>query len=97
EEERLPANLTFAIDLSGSMARDNRIGLVKQSLNLLVDSLQPSDQIAIVGYGSDAEIILEPTSLEESRSIKRTIDGLKTSGSTYAEQGLKLAYELAER
>jgi len=97
DEERLPANLTFAIDLSGSMARDNRIGLVKQSLNLLVDSLKPSDQIAIVGYGTGAEIILEPVSLEEADKIKKTIDGLKTSGSTYAEQGLKLAYELAER
>lgn len=97
DEERLPANLTFAIDLSSSMERDNRIGLVKRSLHVLIDSLKPSDQIAIVGYGSDARVLLEPVSLEETSVIKRTIDQLETSGSTYAEEGLKLAYELAER
>lgn len=97
DSERLPANLTIVIDLSGSMERDNRIGLVKQSLHVLIDSLKPSDQIAIVGYGSDARIVLEPVSLEETSVIKDRIEQLKTGGSTYAEQGLKLAYELAER
>src|SRR5690606_26809930 len=95
--DRKPANLTFVIDVSGSMDRDNRLGLVKQSLQLLIDSLQPSDQIAIVTYGSDAQVVLEPTSLEEQSDIEAVIDGLSTGGSTNAEEGLKLAYQLAER
>jgi Ca-activated chloride channel family protein len=37
EEERLPLVLTFVIDISGSMSREDRLGLVKQSLELLVD------------------------------------------------------------
>ena len=95
--ERLPANLTFVIDVSGSMDRDNRLGLVKQSLHLLVDSLEASDQIAIVTYGSDARIALEPTSLEDKSSIEAAIDNLSPSGSTNAEEGLRIGYEVAER
>ena len=97
EEERKPANLTFVIDVSGSMNRDNRLGLVKQSLHLLVDSLQPSDQLAIVAYGSEASVVLRPTSLEEEETIKEAIDGLSPGGSTNAEEGLRLGYKLAER
>jgi len=96
-ERREPANLTFVIDVSGSMDRDNRLGLVKQSLKLLIDSLQPSDQIAIVAYGSEARVVLEPTSLEDKRVIEDAVDGLAPSGSTNAEQGLRLGYEVAER
>ncbi|WP_309123105.1 von Willebrand factor type A domain-containing protein [Paenibacillus sp.] len=97
DEDRKPANLTFVIDVSGSMGRDNKLGLAKRSLHLLVDSLRPSDQIAIVTYGSDARIVLDPVSLEEKRDIEDAIDALASSGSTNAEEGLKLAYDVAER
>lgn len=95
--ERLPANLTFVIDVSGSMNREDRLGLVKRSLHLLVDNLAPSDQIAIITYGTDASVVLEPTSLEEKNLVKDAIDSLAPSGSTNAEEGLRLAYEMAER
>ncbi|HZG84584.1 vWA domain-containing protein [Paenibacillus sp.] len=95
--DRPPANLTFVIDVSGSMDRDNRLGLVKQSLHLLVDSLEPSDQVAIVTYGSDARVALEPTSLEDKSAIEAAIDALAPSGSTNAEEGLSLGYQVAER
>src|SRR4028118_1064372 len=32
EEDRAPTSLTFVIDVSGSMAREDRLGTVKQSL-----------------------------------------------------------------
>ncbi len=38
-EERKDASLTFVIDVSGSMDMDNRLGLVKRSLELLVEQL----------------------------------------------------------
>lgn len=96
-EDRKPANLTFVIDASGSMARESRIGLVQKSLRLLVDNLQPSDQIAIVSYGSKADVILAPTSLEEPDAIHNAIDSLDTGGSTNAEDGLRLGYNIADR
>ena len=95
EEDRKPASLTFVIDISGSMEMENRLGLVKQSLQLLVDRLRPSDTVAIVVYGSNAYIVLNPTSGEDRNRILEAIYSLHTEGATNAEAGLRLGYQLA--
>jgi Ca-activated chloride channel family protein len=95
ENERKPANLTFVIDVSGSMDMENRLGLVKQSLELLVDRLRPSDTVAIVVYGSDARVLINPTSAESKGYILDAIYSLRSEGSTNAEAGLILGYQLA--
>jgi Ca-activated chloride channel family protein len=95
DEDRKPASLTFVIDVSGSMAQENRLELVKQSLQMLVDRLRPADTVAIVVYGSDAHVMLYPTSGEDRNYILNTIYSLQSEGSTNAEAGLRLGYQLA--
>ncbi|GAB4521209.1 MAG: hypothetical protein Fur0018_01460 [Anaerolineales bacterium] len=95
EYARKPASLTFVIDISGSMARENRLGLVKRSLQLLVDRLRPDDSVAIVVYGSQARVVLPPTSGEDRTTILNAIYSLQTEGATNAEAGLQLGYQLA--
>ena len=95
EEARKDATLVFAIDVSGSMGREDRLGLVKRSLRLLVDELRPTDEVGIVIYGSVGSVLLEPTDGGEKRSIINAIDSLAPGGSTFAEDGLRIAYELA--
>jgi Ca-activated chloride channel family protein len=95
EVDRKPASLTFVIDVSGSMELENRLGLVKQSLELLVERLQPTDTVAIVVYGSEARTVLYPTSGEDPDYILEAIYSLRTEGATNAEAGLKLGYQLA--
>ncbi|CAH1198828.1 hypothetical protein PAECIP111893_01122 [Paenibacillus plantiphilus] len=94
-EDRKRANLTFVIDVSGSMDQDNRIGLVKKSLALLVNQLGDNDKIGIVVYGSNARTVLEPTSVEEEDVILNAIDELQIEGSTNVEEGLLSGYKLA--
>ena len=89
-EERKDATLIFAIDVSGSMAREDRLELVKRSLRLLVNELRPTDEVGIVVYGSQGRVLLKPTSGEDRRDIMRAIDQLSPGGSTYVEQGLVL-------
>jgi len=96
EEDRPPANLTFVIDVSGSMDREDRLETVKDALEILVEELRPSDQVAIVSYGSNARVELEPTSVEDAREIVSVIRSLRPSGSTNAEEGLALGYDLAD-
>ena len=96
-EERKDVSLTFVIDVSGSMSRENRLGLVKRSLELLVEQLRPTDSVGIVVYGSDACVVLEPTSGAEQGAILKAIYALQPGGSTYAEAGLQLGYERANR
>ncbi|MCB8944147.1 MAG: von Willebrand factor type A domain-containing protein [Ardenticatenaceae bacterium] len=97
EEDRAAAALTFVIDVSGSMAQENRLGLVKESLELLVDRMRPDDTIAVVVYGSDARVVLNPTPGSERSTILSAIYGLSTEGSTNLEAGLRLGYQLANR
>ncbi|UCC44308.1 MAG: von Willebrand factor type A domain-containing protein [Candidatus Zixiibacteriota bacterium] len=96
-QERKPLNLTFVIDVSGSMGRGNRLELVKSSLLDLVAQLDGNDRIGIVAYGSNAYCVLEPISVDRKREIIHRIRSLSPGGSTYAEAGLRLGYEMANR
>ena len=95
EWQRKDATLIFAIDVSGSMGREDRLGLVKRSLALLVDELGPRDAVGIVVYGSRGRVLLRPTDGGERGAIMDAINSLKAGGSTYAEEGLRLAYDMA--
>ena len=95
DEQRQDATLVFTIDVSGSMAREDRLGLVKRSLRLLVDELRSDDKVAIVTYGDRGSVLLEATEARERGKILQAIDSLEPGGSTYVEDGLKIAYRLA--
>lgn len=95
EDERKDVSLTFVIDVSGSMDREDRLELVKRSLELLVERLGRRDRVSIVVYGSEARVVLEPTPGDDQRTILRAIDRLRPEGSTNAEAGLRLGYQMA--
>lgn len=97
DTQRKDAVLTFVIDISGSMAEPNRLPLVKQALRLLVNELRPSDQVGIVVYGSEAHMVLDHTGVAGKDAILKAIDGLENEGSTNAEAGLRMGYELASK
>lgn len=92
--ERADANLVFVIDTSGSMDRENRLELVKDSLELLVASLRSTDTIGIVEYGTRARLVLDPTPVGDEGRILHAIDSLHPGGSTNAAAGLEMAYGL---
>ena len=95
--ERKDASLTFVIDVSGSMDMDNRLGLVKRSLELLVEQLTEDDTVSIVVYGSEARVVLDPTPGSDKGEILSAIYGLHPDGSTNAEAGIRLGYQMAMR
>ena len=95
--ERKDASLTFVIDISGSMDLENRLGLVKQSLEYLVEQLRPSDTVSIVVYGSEARVVLDPTRGDDQGAILEAIHSLQPEGATNAQAGLNLGYRMALR
>ena len=96
-EHRKDAILTFVIDVSGSMQKENRLGLVKKALTLLVDQLRPTDKVGIVVYGSRGKLVLPHTGIEQRSEILAAINSLAPNGSTNAEEGLRIGYDLAWR
>lgn len=97
EAERKPAHLVFVVDTSGSMGRENRLGLVKRALTVLLDQMGRGDRVGVVEYGSRARVVLRPTAVAHREDIIEAIDDLYAHGSTYAEEGLRLGYEMADR
>jgi Ca-activated chloride channel family protein len=95
DRARPDAALTFVIDTSGSMAREDRLELVKDSLRKLVHGLGRGDSIAVVTFGDDARVVLPPTRATDEGKILSAIDELQPGGSTNLEAGLRLGYDLA--
>ena len=94
-DEQRKAVLTIAIDSSGSMNTDDRLGLVRQSLELLLGKLNPDDEVALIQYNDHARLLLPHTRAEESQKILDAIKRIRTSGSTNLEDGIALAYKVA--
>lgn len=96
-EDRQDVTLTFVIDVSGSMDREDRLTLVKRALTLLVEELRPTDSVGIVVYGSDARSVLPPTRGDEKDRILSAIYRLNPEDATNAEAGLLLGFRQAEQ
>jgi Ca-activated chloride channel homolog len=93
----LPANnLVFLIDVSGSMMEADKLPLVKEGLELLVNQLRPKDRVAIVVYAGNAGLVLPSTSGSDKGTILSAIQSLEAGGSTAGGAGIKLAYEVAK-
>jgi Ca-activated chloride channel family protein len=91
--ERPPANLVFLVDVSGSMMTMDKLPLVRCSLALLAERLNPRDRVSIVAYAGAAGLVLEPTA-DKSRVID-AVSRLEAGGSTAGAQGIELAYRIA--
>lgn len=95
--EMPPRNFVFLIDTSGSMGDDNRLELVKQSIELLVHQLGERDRVSIVTYAGDSSLRLPPTSGHETKMIMAVVRGLRARGSTNGSGGIIMAYEQAAK
>jgi Ca-activated chloride channel family protein len=95
EAARPPAAVTLVVDVSGSMEGEDRIGLVRRSLEVLAENLRPDDTVAVVTYGSQAHLLLPPTEVSDRATVLGAVRGLHIDGSTNLEGGLRLGYEQA--
>jgi Ca-activated chloride channel homolog len=94
--ERPPANLVFLVDVSGSMADQDKLPLLKAGMKVLADQLRDDDKVTIVVYAGAAGLVLEPTAGKDKAKIKAALDRLEAGGSTAGGEGLALAYAKAK-
>ncbi len=92
-----PRNLTFLVDVSGSMESANKLPLLKRSLRLLVNQLNEKDRLAIVVYAGATGVVLPPTAGDRRNEILAALHRLSAGGPTNGAEGIKLAYETARR
>lgn len=88
-------NLIFLIDVSGSMAEQNRLENLKSSLRFLVSLYRPDDKISIISYSTDIEVLLEGGNTDQREAVDSIIQSLKPTGITKGVAGLIRAYDMA--
>lgn len=96
EAQRKPLNLTFMVDVSGSMMSDDKLNLAKRSMNLIIDRLRPQDTVAVTYYASAVGTAVGPTPGTQKLKLRCAVEALDAGGSTAGAQGMVNAYAQAE-
>jgi Mg-chelatase subunit ChlD len=92
-----PLNLVLVIDKSGSMAAEDKMSRVKESLRTMVGKLRPEDIISIVAFDDSAQTLFPAGQVGNGANVRRAIDCLEPGGSTNLHSGLMLGYAQAKR
>ena len=95
-QEKGANNLVFLIDVSGSMASNDKLPLLKNAFSNLVSALDENDVVSIVTYSGREAVVLSGCRGDRDEEIMNAINSLKASGSTNGEAGLTRAYSLAK-
>ncbi len=94
---RRPRSLVFSVDSSGSMS-GHAMDMVKASMTQMAHNLREGDIVSILSWDHNATVILEAEEVSgpDDPQVLNAITSLSPGGSTNLEQGLELAYQLAE-
>jgi Ca-activated chloride channel family protein len=96
EGERRPLNLTFMVDVSGSMFSDDKLPMARQAMNLIIDRLRPEDRVAVTYYAGSVGTAVGPTSGSEKLKLRCAVASLNSGGGTAGAAGMVNAYDQAE-
>ncbi|WP_426020018.1 vWA domain-containing protein [Brevundimonas sp. DWR2-3-1b1] len=94
--EQRPLNLTFLVDVSGSMGSADKLDLAKKAMNLAIDRLRPQDTLAVTYYAEGAGTTLQPTKGDEKLKMRCAVASLRASGGTAGATGMTNAYDQAQ-
>jgi Ca-activated chloride channel family protein len=96
EAERRPLNLTFLVDVSGSMGSPDKLAMAQKAMNLIIDRLRPQDTAAVTFYAEGAGTRLAPTPGDQKLKLRCAVASLYASGGTAGATGMTNAYQQAE-
>ncbi|MBA2381598.1 MAG: VWA domain-containing protein [Chloroflexi bacterium] len=88
QRERLPVNLAFVLDRSGSMSGE-KIDLAKQTIVSALDHLDEGDRFSVIAYDDIVDVVVEGTaaSAEARRLAVSRIGSIDARGSTNLSGG----------
>jgi Ca-activated chloride channel family protein len=91
-----PIDFALVLDVSGSMADDNKIGLMRKACLDLGSKLGPRDRVAIVSFSTTSQVLFPLQSLDPANgptgraAYESAIEGLIARGGTNISAGLEL-------
>lgn len=90
-------NVVFLLDVSGSMDEPNKLPLLADSFELLVEELDEDDTVSIVTYAGNEQVLADSVPGDRREELVEILHGLEAGGSTGGARGLETAYELATK
>ncbi len=90
-------NIVFLLDVSGSMDEPNKLPLLADSFELLVDQLDEDDTVSIVTYAGSEQVLADSVRGDRREELVSILRHLQAGGSTGGAAGLQTAYELASK
>ena len=92
------SNLVFLLDVSGSMDDVDKLPLLKDAFEVLLEQLKGvRTTVAIVVYAGAAGLVLPPTPVSQKKKIMEAIQNLDAGGATSGGEGIELAYHIAQK
>ncbi len=86
-------NIIFVLDISSSMKLNDRMNLMKFSLNELVKNLRPQDFMGVVTYADKASVFQVPLSGDKKTELTDAVAKIEPNGLTAGGRGIKLGYK----
>ncbi|HQQ67917.1 MAG TPA: von Willebrand factor type A domain-containing protein, partial [Candidatus Cloacimonadota bacterium] len=94
-EQRQDSNLVFLVDVSGSMATQQKLPLVKQGLQELLTRIGVKDQMSILAYNRGKALLLATGDGLDKVKLVSAIDKLSAGATDEGEAAFDLAFDLA--
>ena len=96
-DTRPDANLVFLLDVSGSMHGDDRLGLIKKGVGIMLKQLTSNDRVSVVVYAGASGLVLDSAAGNQHAQILSALEQLSAGGSTHGSAGIQLAYKTAKQ
>ena len=90
-------NLVCLLDNSGSMEREDRVSIVRQSLDVLARKLTPNDRVSLITFSRTPELRIDGMRGGNREAFLKASTGWIPQGGTHVEKALALAYETAKK
>jgi Ca-activated chloride channel family protein len=96
EKEKPSLAMVLVMDKSGSM-QGQPIALARQAAKSAAELLSARDQIAVIGFDGQAQIICDMTPASQQSTIMAAIDSLEASGGTFMYPAMEAGREMLDR
>ena len=92
--DRKPANVMLAVDVSGSMAGEQRLERAKVGLLSFLDEISPKDRVGLLAFDDQVEQLVPIGAVARNEdTLRRTIRGLRPGGGTAFRDATAQAFE----
>lgn len=88
-----PSNYVFLVDASSSMGDENKYELLKSSVMLFTQKLEPQNRISLISFSNKTKLILDRENSRERDLLKTSLNKIPLKGTTNFNEGLTYAYK----